>query len=60
MVEHGDAKLTDLASDARRLPEGALGQHPRPLQGGLRTAAVVGVLGLPSSPIAFQRNDASL
>jgi hypothetical protein len=28
MEEHGDAKLTDLLQTARRLPEGALRQHP--------------------------------
>ena len=29
MEQHGDAKLTDLASDARQLPEGALSIHDR-------------------------------
>lgn len=32
MAEHGDAKLTSVG-DARRLPEGVLGQRLRPVQG---------------------------
>jgi hypothetical protein len=38
MERHGDAKLIDLLADARQLPEGALGQHPRSVQGGIRKA----------------------
>jgi hypothetical protein len=41
MVEHGDAKLTDLLAHARLLPEGALGQRSRPVRGDLRAAAAV-------------------
>ena len=36
MERHGDVKLPDLLAYARRLPEGALGQHPRSLQGGVQ------------------------
>jgi hypothetical protein len=28
IAQHGNAKLTEPAADARRLPEGALRQHP--------------------------------
>jgi hypothetical protein len=38
MEEHGDAKAYRSASDDGRLPEGALGQHPRSVQGGVRRA----------------------
>ena len=38
---HGDAKLTRSAADARQLPEGEPGQHPRSLQGGGRAAVAV-------------------
>jgi hypothetical protein len=37
LEQHGDAKLTDLLH-ARQLSEGALGQHPRSVQGGVRRA----------------------
>jgi hypothetical protein len=46
MEEHGDAKLI---AGARRLPKGALGQHPRTVQGGVRWALKERCLGPKSS-----------
>jgi len=40
------------ACDARRLPEGALGQHPRQVQGGVRAAAAVSSLACKSRRMA--------
>jgi hypothetical protein len=43
---HGTARRSEAdrsASDARQLPEGALRQHPRSVQGGLWPAAAVGL-----------------
>ena len=38
MAEHGDAKLTDLLHTLARLPLGAVREHLRSMQGGLRGA----------------------
>lgn len=47
MERHGDADDRS-AADARRLPEGALGQHPRSVRGGTRKAFI----SLPDWPSA--------
>jgi hypothetical protein len=44
MEQYGDAKLMDLLVTLAALPEGALGQHPRPVQGGPRAAAAISLL----------------
>ncbi len=54
MERHGDAKLTDLLQTLAKLPEGALGQHSRPLQGSVRAAAAVSDLQL-AQVAAFRR-----
>ena len=40
---HGDAKMTDLLQTLA-MPEGALGQYPRSVQGGIRKAGLIGQL----------------
>ena len=42
IAAHGaDAKLPDLLATARRLPQGAFAQRPRPMQSGVSEAAAV-------------------